>query len=382
MSPDTSRRRQARLALEWPVVSWLTLVWVLLWGEFSVGNILAGLVVSVAIIRVFPLPPIDFAGRVHPWRLAVLVYAFFRDLVLSSIQVARIVLRFGHQPVKSILVVPMRTRSELALMLTSEIVSLVPGSLLIEIAREDWTIQIHVLETLSLDDVEALSTATKRAQRIALQHGGSVASLQYDAPAEGIGAAQITLRVPTARVQSAMAQLSQLGTIVGQRYGIDDLQVQADTLQSQIEATQRQIAQLVERLGSTTLPAADRVVLQSRLSNARQKLAGLREGLRGTNAEARTATIYLTLTTEEIEPAAVGSSPLDNVKDVLAWEAIALLYALVVAGPFVLLGILLSLNAVAIWLATVLLDDAAHLVQAQVAGRLRPNHARAGPRYE
>jgi uncharacterized protein DUF4349 len=197
---------------------------------------------------------------------------------------------------------------------------------------------------LRVDDVEALSTATKRAQRIALQHGGSVASLQYDAPAEGIGAAQITLRVPTARVQSAMAQLSQLGTIVGQRYGIDDLQVQADTLQSQIEATQRQIAQLVAQLGSTTLPAADRVVLQSRLSNARQRLAGLREGLRGTNAEARTATIYLTLTTEEIEPAAVGSSPLDNVKDVLAWEAIALLYALVVAGPFVLLGILVWLS--------------------------------------
>ena len=197
---------------------------------------------------------------------------------------------------------------------------------------------------LRVDDVEALSTATKRAQRIALQHGGSVASLQYDAPAEGVGAAQITLRVPTARVQSAMSQLAQLGTIVGQRYGIDDLQVQADTLQSQIEQTQRQIAQLVARLASTTLPAEERVVLQSRLTNARQNLAGLREGLRGTKAEARTATIYLTLTTEEIEPAAVGGSRLDDVKDVLAWEAIALLYVLVVAGPFVLLGILVWLS--------------------------------------
>lgn len=197
---------------------------------------------------------------------------------------------------------------------------------------------------LRVDDVEALSTATKRAQRIALQHGGTVASLQYDAPAEGIGAAQITLRIPTARVQSAMAQLSQLGTILGQRYGIEDLQVQADTLQSQIEAAQRQIAQLVARLASTTLPADDRVVLQSRLTNAREKLADLREGLRGTNLEARNATIYLSLTTEEITPDAQSGSRLDDVKDVLAWEAIALLYALVVAGPFLVLGVL-------VWLA-------------------------------
>jgi len=64
---------------------------------------------------------------------------------------------------------------------------------------------------LRVDDVEALSTATKQAQQIARSHGGSVASLQYDAPSQGVGTAQITLRVPTSRVESAMAQLSQLG---------------------------------------------------------------------------------------------------------------------------------------------------------------------------
>ena len=196
---------------------------------------------------------------------------------------------------------------------------------------------------LQVDDVEALSTATKRAQQIARSHDGSVASLQYDAPSEGVGTAQITLRVPTARVQSAMAQLSQLGTIVGQRYGIDDLQQQADSLQSQIEATQRQIAQLVSRLESTTLSDAERAVLQSRLSNARTKLTGLREALRGTNAEARTATIYLTMTTEEIQAVPVGGGRLDGIKDVLAWEAIALLYALVVVGPFLIVGVLVWL---------------------------------------
>ena len=197
---------------------------------------------------------------------------------------------------------------------------------------------------LRVDDVEALSSATKSAQRIALSHGGSIASLQYEAPSEGIGSAQITLRVPISKVQSAMTQLSALGTIVGQRYGIEDLQVQADTLESQIEATQRQIAGILSQLESPTLSDANRAVLKSRLANARVKLRGLREGLAGTRAEAKTATIYLSLTTEKIEPGAVGGGPLDNVKDVLAWEAIGLLYFVVVAGPFILVGFL-------VWLA-------------------------------
>jgi hypothetical protein len=198
--------------------------------------------------------------------------------------------------------------------------------------------------SLRVDDVEALSGATKRAQQIAAAHGGSVASLQYDAPSEGVGTAQIVLRIPTARVQGALAQLAALGTILGQRYGIEDLQQQADSLQSQLEQVQRQIAGIMAQLGSPTLSDENRAVLQSRLAAARQKRNGLREAIRTTNVEARTATVYLTLTTEEIEPGAVGGSRLDDVRDVLEWEAIALLYLLVVAGPFLVLGIL-------IWLA-------------------------------
>jgi hypothetical protein len=198
--------------------------------------------------------------------------------------------------------------------------------------------------SLRVDDVDALSDATKRAQEIARQHGGSVASLSYDAPSEGVGAAQITLRIPTAQVQGALAELSQLGTIVSQRYGIQDLQQQADSLQTQIEQTQRRIAQILTQLESATLTNESRVVLQSRLNAARQKLTGLREAMRSTRAEGATSTVYLSLTTEEIQATPVGGGRLDGIKDVLAWEAIALLYAVVVAGPFVLLGIV-------VWLA-------------------------------
>ena len=197
---------------------------------------------------------------------------------------------------------------------------------------------------LRVDDVDALSDATKQAQQIAHDHGGTVASLQYDAPSAGVGTAQITLRIPTAQVEDALAELSQLGTIVGQRYGIQDLQQQADSLQTQIEQTQRRIAQILTQLESATLSNENRVVLQSRLNAARLKLAGLRESLRSTRAEAATSTVNVTLTTEEIEAVPVGGSRLDGIKDVLAWEAIAVLYTLVVAGPFLVLGVL-------VWLA-------------------------------
>lgn len=198
--------------------------------------------------------------------------------------------------------------------------------------------------SLRVDDVDSLSDATKRAQQIARSHAGSVASLQYDAPSSGIGTAQITLRIPTAQVESALAELSQVGTILGQRYGIDDLQQQADSLQTQIEQTQRRIAQILTQLQNPALSPENRVVLQSRLTAARQRLTALREARRATRAEAATSTVYVTLTTEEIEATPVGGSRLDGITDVLAWEAVALLYALVVAGPFVLVGLL-------IWLA-------------------------------
>ena len=50
------------------------------------------------------------------------------------------------------------------------------------------------------------------------------------------------------------------------------------------------------------------------------------------------------MTTEEIQATPVGGGRLDGIRDVLAWEVVALLYALVVVGPFVFVGVL-------VWLA-------------------------------
>ena len=201
--------------------------------------------------------------------------------------------------------------------------------------------RFHAEMRLRVADVEELSAATKRAMRIAQSLRGYVVSVQYDAPAQGVGGAEIVLRVPTARVQTALTQLSALGTILGQRIGIEDLQQPADDLAAQIEETQGRIAQLRRQLRSTTLADEERAVLQARLAESQRQLSDLRSALGGTRAEARFATIQLGLTTERIDPVATDDGRLDDLKEILAWEGTALLYVLVIAGPFVLLGLLI-----------------------------------------
>jgi Domain of unknown function (DUF4349) len=197
---------------------------------------------------------------------------------------------------------------------------------------------------LRVENVNELSRATQRAQRIASQLGGSVSSLSYDAPRGGIGSANIVLRIPIERVQTAMTQLSQLGTILGQRFGIEDLQPAVDDYSRRVERLQRRVASLNTQLARPDLTDSERAILRSRRAAAQQELTGLRRQLNATRAEGRYATVALTLTTERIEAVVPGGkSKLDGIRDVLVWEGIVALYALVVAGPIVLLGVLLWL---------------------------------------
>ena len=69
-------------------VGWLTLVWVLLWGTFSAGNLLNGLLLALVVTRVFPLPDTHVGGRVHPGAALAFLGRFFVDLVTASAQVA------------------------------------------------------------------------------------------------------------------------------------------------------------------------------------------------------------------------------------------------------------------------------------------------------
>lgn len=137
----TTARRRVRLG---PVLG-LTVVWLLLWGRVSPNLVLLGVVVAVAVVRAFPLPDIGREGRVRPVAVLGLAWSFVRDLVLASIEVARLAVGKGPTTSAAVVSVTLRTRSELLMTMTGEILSLVPGTLVVELRRATGTLFLHVL---------------------------------------------------------------------------------------------------------------------------------------------------------------------------------------------------------------------------------------------
>lgn len=134
---------------------WLTAVWVLLWGDLSPANVLGGLAISLVVTRALPMPAIDFHGRIRPLGLLHLLYRFAIDLVVASVQVAWLALDPRRRPSSAVIAVHLRSHSDLYLTLTAQLVSLVPGSVVVEAHRTTGRLYVHVLDVATAHGVEA-----------------------------------------------------------------------------------------------------------------------------------------------------------------------------------------------------------------------------------
>jgi hypothetical protein len=153
--------------------------------------------------------------------------------------------------------------------------------------------------------------------------------------------AELTVRVPVARAQEAVAGLSALGSIVSQQIRFDDLQEQIDAYERRQRSLRNQIAVVQARLDGS-LDAETRASLEARLKNLRADLRGARRSEAGLRAQGRMATIALSVVTSETQGGAAPASRLDRTLDealnVLVWEGVVALAILIVLAPFALIA--------------------------------------------
>jgi len=178
--------------------------------------------------------------------------------------------------------------------------------------------------------VKDLSDTTQAALRRTRALGGYVRSVDYG-EGDGEGTARLVLRVPIARVQTAILRYSELGTILDQHVSVRDVQPRLDRRFKRIAELRR----VIPTLSGDELAAAQ------------AELEALQTAQRRERRQASFATASLNLTTKDA--VAVPTQPgriqraLERAADVLTAETVAVVYAAVVAAPFILLGLVLAI---------------------------------------
>jgi multicomponent Na+:H+ antiporter subunit E len=142
---ESAAPRRRRRTLQPRAIATIALAWMLLWDRLSWGNLVNGLLVGLFVTLAFPLPSIEFHGRLRPHRVVWLIVLFLVDLVAASWQVLRLALG-RRRPRNAVIEVQLRSRSDFYLTLTAELVALVPGSVVVDARRSTSVLYLHLLD--------------------------------------------------------------------------------------------------------------------------------------------------------------------------------------------------------------------------------------------
>jgi hypothetical protein len=193
--------------------------------------------------------------------------------------------------------------------------------------------------------VSDLSETTKKAISLTRGWGGYLVTVDYGSGQKS-GEAYLVVRVPIARVQTAVARLTALGTIVADHVSIRDIQGQLNRRFGQMADLNAQIATIRAKLTDTSLTATQRAFFEAALAQREARLARLQDEQTAQKTRASFATVSLALETKKAaavppsEPSRIGEA-MHNIGRVLVTEAEIVLYVLLIGAPFVVLGVLL-----------------------------------------
>lgn len=135
-------RRSSSIAL----VVWLTVVWVGLWGSVTAANVLGGAAVAVVLVGLLRLVPTGAPAVVAPVPLLRFALRFLADLVVSSLQVVRLVMSRRVALRQAIVHVRVPGASDTLLTVLADAISLTPGTLTVDVDQGTGTLYVHVLD--------------------------------------------------------------------------------------------------------------------------------------------------------------------------------------------------------------------------------------------
>jgi multicomponent Na+:H+ antiporter subunit E len=133
----------------------LAVSWAGLSGEFTLRSLLTGLAIGFGALWVAsPLFPDRGGGYfLRAWHWVRLIVMFHYELIVSSIAVAWDVLTPRQTARPSIVAVPLSVRTDAGILLVTNLISLTPGTLSLDVTEDCSTLYVHAMFS---DDPERL----------------------------------------------------------------------------------------------------------------------------------------------------------------------------------------------------------------------------------
>ena len=140
------------------LAAWLVVVWVALWRDPSVGNVLGGVIVAIVTISLFPIPAQRDTLRIRPLPMLRFVFTVAWSVVKANAVVAWEVLTPTNQINEGVVAVDLTSPHPVVATLVSHAIILAPGTMVIDIDDETdgpSRMYVHVLHLRAVEDVRA-----------------------------------------------------------------------------------------------------------------------------------------------------------------------------------------------------------------------------------
>lgn len=137
----------------------LAAIWALFFGGFNWLTLGSGLIVGFVVLWMFqPLVGARSSYFLRVWYWIKLIVLFLYELVVSSVQVFWDVITPTHRARPAIIDVPLDVKTDAGILLVTNLISLTPGTLSIDVSEDRRTLTVHAMFA---DDPEAVCHALK-----------------------------------------------------------------------------------------------------------------------------------------------------------------------------------------------------------------------------
>lgn len=167
---------------------WLVVLWIALWGQITIANLVGGIAVMVAVTALLPLPGEPGSEERPTLRplYAIRFLVYFAWLVaISNIQLAVQVISPRPHLRPGIVRLPLRHCSDAVVTVIANAITLTPGSITIEVRRSEpepgvgdaETVTVIYVHIVRIDDLDAAREGLVKLAHSAIIAFGSARAL-------------------------------------------------------------------------------------------------------------------------------------------------------------------------------------------------------------